>query len=302
MHEKVLREIRKRPDLIYVDHLQMSQFVPNPRPCPVLLDEHNVEWRIIQRYSATESSLPFRLFAALEWRRLRDYELSACEAADLVFTVTRDDKDTLVAHGIPPEKIVSLPVGVDTNYFTPVRSRPGDRKILTFGTMSWPPNADSVAWFVKAVYPLVKRQIADVHFAAVGANPPPRLSALSRRDPTIDIPGFVEDIRTAAPGTAAFVVPLRIGSGMRVKIVDAMAMALPVVTTSVGCEGIALQPGTHALVADDPREFAEHVVSLLLHYPKRQRLGLAGRELVERSYSWPSILQRLDEALTNIQS
>jgi len=298
MYAKVRNLLDNQPDLIYVDHLQMFQFVPDPPPCPVVLDDHNIEWRIIERF-ASAGAAPFRrLFASLEWRKLRSYELDACRRAGLVFTVTPQDKSVLVSSGIPEQKIVSLPVGVDVDSFTPVRSTADDRKVLTFGTMSWPPNVDAVTYFVRAIYPLVKRQVSDVRFTVIGANPPREIRALEDQDRSINIAGFVEDIQAAAQGAAAFVAPLRIGSGIRVKILDAMAMGLPVVTTSVGCEGILLQPGEHALVTDAPGEFADAVVHLLLDPRERLCLGSAGRKLVESLYSWPPILHRLDQALS----
>ena len=302
MHAKVRNLPNGKPDLIYVDHLQMFQFVPDPPPCPVILDDHNIEWRIIERFASAGTPLLQRLFASLEWRRLREYELDACRRADQVFTVTSEDKSVLVSHGVSPEKVVPLPVGVDVDSFRPVRSTGEDRKVLTFGTMSWPPNADSVTYFVGAVYPLIRRKVRGVQFTVVGANPPPKIKALGERDPSINVTGFVDDIQTAAQGAAAFVAPLRIGSGMRVKILDAMAMELPVVTTSVGCEGILLRPGEHALVADAPGEFADAVVHLLLNPNERVRLGSAGRNLVKSLYSWPPILRQLDQALSRFST
>ena len=298
MHAKAQKLLNRRPDLIYVDHLQMFQFVPDPLPCPIVLDDHNIEWRIVERFASAGGPPLQRLFASLEWHKLRSYELDASRKADLVFTVTAQDKDVLVASGISPEKIAALPVGVDTERFKPIRLAADDKKVLTFGTMSWPPNADAVAYFVKAVYPLVKGRVHDVRFSIVGANPPREIKALAERDRTISVTGFVDDIQAAAQGTAAFVVPLRIGSGIRVKILDAMAMGLPVVTTSVGCEGILLRPGEHAFVADTPGEFANAVVHLLLNPDERMRLGSAGRNLVASHYSWPPILHQLDQALS----
>jgi len=298
MRAKTLDLLKDKPDLIYADHLQMFQFVPRPAPCPVLLDDHNVEWRIIERFASTGASRVQRLFAALEWGKLRAYELDACRRAALVLTVTPQDKDVLVSNGISAEKVFPLPVGVDTDWLKPIQLAAESKKVLMLGTMSWPPNADAVTYFVKAIYPLIKGEIPEVRFAVVGANPPRAIRALGRLDSSIEIAGYVEDIRAAVESIGVFVVPLRIGSGMRVKILDAMALGLPIVTTSIGCEGILLTPGEHALVADNPAEFANAVVRLLRNYDERVRLGSAGRGLVEKLYSWPSILDRLDRILS----
>jgi len=301
MQAKVLDFLKRGHDVIYVDHLQMYQFVPHPAPCPVLLDDHNVEWRIIERFSSSGTPLAQRLFASIEWRKLRRYELHACRAADLVLTVTPQDRDILVSNGVSHEKVFPLPVGVDTEYFTPVRLTAEARKVLTFGTMTWPPNADAVVYFSKAIYPLIKRKMPDIRFSLVGADPPPEVRALAARDKSIEVAGYVDDIRAAAEDTAVFVVPLRIGSGMRVKILDAMALGLPVVTTSIGCEGISLRPGEHALVADTPEDFADAVLHLLGSRRERMRLGSAGRSLVENLYSWGPILHQLDDILSRLR-
>lgn len=297
MEAEVLARLKGPPDLIYADHLQMAQYVPAAAPCPVLLDEHNVEWRIIERFASRGVSLPRRLFASVEWRKLRSYELSACQRADFVLTVTAHDRDVLAEHGIPDGKITPLPVGVDTEYFRPARGRKDSRHILFFGAMSWPPNADAVSHFVERIYPLVKREVPDARLTVLGANPPPEIRSLAERDSSIAVTGFVDDIRPYCEDACVFVVPLRIGSGMRVKILDAMALGLPVVTTSVGCEGISLRHGEHALVADDPREFAESVVRLIRDDEIRSKLASQGRRLVEECYSWPPILSRLDRVL-----
>lgn len=301
MRFKVNEAMKRRPDLLYVDHLQMFQYVPRPHLCPVVLDSHNVEWRIIQRFACTDVSLPMRVFASVEWRKLRAYEINACLEADMVFTVTDKDRNVLISNGVGENKTVSLPIGVRAEDIAPLELGISDKKVTTFGAMSWPPNADSVLYFAKLIHPLVIRRVPDSKFLIIGKNPPRSIKALPKKDATIEVYGYVEDLRSAVQGTAVFIVPLRVGSGMRVKILDAMAMGLPVVTTTVGCEGIDLEPGKHALVADDPLEFADAVAYLLDSYEARVCLGIAGRNLVERRYSWPPILERLEEALFSIE-
>lgn len=295
-----VREVLHDHDLIYVDHLQMSQFVPSNVPCPVVLDEHNVEWRIIRRFAVAGTPLLQRLLSALEWRKLRAYELSACRKADLVLTVTPNDRNILVNSGISADKVDSLPIGVDVDQVRPVSLDPESKSILSFGTMSWPPNVDAIRHFVREIYPLIKGNVPDVRFTVVGSKPPPEIKALEK-DPSIKVTGFVGDTRPYAEAAAVFVVPLRIGSGMRVKILDAMALGLPVVSTSVGCEGISLQPGRHALIADSPAKFADCVAKLIGNPHMRETIGSAGRSLVESHYAWQPILERLDAVLSRFE-
>ncbi len=300
MKSRVLDHLRRKPDLIYVDHLQMLQYVPRSVSCPILLDEHNVEWRIVERFAEFDASPLRRRFAAMEWPKLRRFELDACRSARAVVTVTEHDRAILQEHGVSAEKLTALPIGVDTSYFTPLPRSRDSQRILTFGTMSWPPNIDAVQWFHREVYPYIRRRVPQAGFTIVGANPPPVIRQLPESDPSVTVTGYVDDIREASLGAAVFVVPLRIGSGMRVKILDAMAMAIPVVSTSVGCEGISVHPGRDIVVADDPQAFADGVVSLLKDRARCAEIGSAGRRLVEAEYSWPAILTRLDDLLSRI--
>ncbi|MHB0913149.1 MAG: glycosyltransferase family 4 protein [Armatimonadota bacterium] len=288
--QRVVDSLLPGQDLVYVDHLQMFQFVPQPAPCPVLLDEHNVEWRIIERFAHTGNPA-VRLFARIEWPKLQRYELAACRAANVVLTVSEEDRKTLLGAGVPGERVHALPIGVERE---PVPLDPGSRTIVTFGQMAWPPNADAVTWFARTIFPRVRAAVPDARFLVIGANPPPIAG------PGIEVAGFVPDLRAAVAGAALFVAPLRVGSGMRVKIVDAMALGLPTVTTSVGCEGIPLTPGEHALVADIPEEFAKGIVRLLRDPKERERLAGSARAFVAERYSWGPILTRLDSLLAEV--
>lgn len=300
MRRKVLDYLNPMPDLVYVDHLQMFQYVPRGIQCPVLLDEHNVEWRIIERFAQCDASCARRRFASAEWPKLRGFELYACSSADAILTVTEHDRRILCDHGVPEEKLSALPIGVDTGYFMPIRTDPESARILSFGTMSWPPNIDAVEWFCRDIYPHIRRDVPGTRFSIVGACPPASIRDLPERDPSVEVTGYVDDIRAASVGAALFVVPLRIGSGMRVKILDAMAMGLPVLSTSVGCEGISVHPGRDIVIADEPSEFARAAIHLLRNPSEREKIGAAGRRLVEAEYSWPAILARLDSVLSTL--
>jgi len=300
MHQLVSRGILRLPGLIYADHLQMFQYVPVNPPCPVLLDEHNVEWRIIERMAGAGTRWAERRFAALEWPKLRAWELGACRRADMVLSVTEGDRGILVENGVPAESVKALPIGVDTDFFLPVPLKRDSSTILSFGTMSWPPNVDAVLYFVRNIYPLIRARVPEVRFKIVGANPPDEVRSLALADSSIEVTGFVEDIRSAAEDAAAFVVPLRIGSGMRVKILSAMAMGLPIVTTPVGCEGICLRHREQAHIAESPQDFADSVVELLGNWDARVKLGISARLMAEEVYSWPPILARLDEVLAHL--
>ncbi|MDO8589388.1 MAG: glycosyltransferase family 4 protein [Armatimonadota bacterium] len=294
MREEVNRTLAAEAfDLIYVDHLQMFQYVKGLEGQPRLLDEHNLEWRIIQRIATVKPHGPHKWFAALEWRKLRKYELAACAECDAVATVTEHDKSSLEAENPRLRNVACVPIGVDPAEFRAVDPEPESTTILSVATMSWPPNVDSIQHFCSDIYPLVKERVPEARLVIAGKRPPASIQRLEA-DPSISVPGFVNDIHEVARNSAVFIVPLRSGSGMRVKILNAMAMGLPVVSTSVGCEGIEVTHGKNALLADTAEEFARSVAQLLEDREKRFEIGAAGRKFVVENYSWEVIYPRLD--------
>jgi glycosyltransferase involved in cell wall biosynthesis len=166
--------------------------------------------------------------------------------------------------------------------------------------MSWPPNIDASLYFVREVYPLIKSREPQARLVLAGSRPPASVTSLPERDPSIEVPGFVDDMHSLAAEAAVFIVPLRSGSGMRVKILNAMAMGLPVVSTSVGCEGIPAVDGRDALIADTAQDLAQAVTSLLASPNLRFRIAANGRKFVEENFDWQAIFPRLDETLEEL--
>ena len=282
---------------IHVDHLQMAQFVPRdiPSGIPVVLDQHNVEHRIPKRLSETLGANPvMRWYAGIEWRKLRDFELAAMRRADLTLAVSDEDRAAFVA--LAPDitpKVVTVPIGVDTDYFA-VANRGADASdLLSIGTMYWPPNVDAVQWFVSDVLPLVREEKPDARLMVVGAKPTDAIIALGQRGSGVVVTGTVPDVRPFADTCGVFVVPLRSGSGMRVKILNALSMGLPVVSTTVGAEGIAVTHGENILLADTPRAFADAVLRVLNDRAFAERLGANGRRLMEAQYGWNAVGRQL---------
>jgi glycosyltransferase involved in cell wall biosynthesis len=242
---------------VHVDHLQMMQFVPlSGDPLlvgiRVILDQHNIEHHILQRITQVGQGIPPLVRCAARWDlpRLRRFEKSACLRADRVLAVSTKDADAirdLLGGEDAGGKVAVTPIGVDADYFAPVTSR-GDRHlpgpILSVGTMYWPPNVDAVKWFCESILPLVRQDYPDALFQIVGARPTQSVSALASAQPdVVTVTGTVPDVRPYMAVCGVFVVPLRVGSGMRVKILNAMAMGLPIVSTKLGAEGITVTQG-----------------------------------------------------------
>jgi glycosyltransferase involved in cell wall biosynthesis len=167
--------------------------------------------------------------------------------------------------------------------------------LLFFGTLSYGPNADGLVWFCEQVLPRVRQSKPDVRLEVVGLDPPPRVTALGRL-PGVQVTGFVPDIRPKLWSATMCVVPLLAGGGTRLKILEALAAGCPVISTTVGAEGLELMDGKHLLIADDPEEFARDVVALLESDALRHRLADAGRRAVAEKYDWQEIAPRLEAA------
>ncbi len=296
-------------DVVHIDHLQMAQFVPNGGRTVTLLDEHNVEWRIIERVARSESGMAKRIVAAVEWRKLREFEAAACRDADYVLTVTKEDSNALSAlekdgsDSCQPCKIYTIPIGVDTRYFEYSWQPDPEPRSVFVGTMYWPPNVDCVTRYCRDILPLIRRRAPSLEFDIVGLRPTAAVVELGRHAPGVHVSGSVEDVRPYMSRSRVFVVPLHAGSGMRVKILNAMAVGAPVVTTSVGCEGIEglvtvrkpvqSNPNREAniWVADSPEDFAEAVVTLAGDEDLAAGLSRNGRKLMVEKYDWGIIRQ-----------
>jgi glycosyltransferase involved in cell wall biosynthesis len=258
-----------------------------------VLDEHNAVWTIVQRAATWERWGPKRLLAELEWRKLRAYEGTLCRRFDHVTVVSDQDARALNAAAGTELHLDLIPIAVDTRElaFTPRSERA--RGVLSVATMFYPPNVEGISWFAREVFPTVRRAVPEVAFHAVGARPPAHIRRLATSGSGIEVPGYVADVEPFFERSAVLVVPLHSGSGMRVKILEAFARGIPVVSTTVGVEGIEAQPGEHLLVADRPEDFAAAVIRLLQHPDEAARLARAGRALVEAKYDWRTALAPL---------
>ncbi len=278
-------------DLCVADFLSATPNLPAPYPVPVALFEHNVEHMIWRRLAHTVPAWQ-RPPVELEWRKVRRAEARAVARATLTIAVSEDDRARLasVAPGAP---VRSVATGVDTEYFTASREPEGSPHLAFVGTMDWYPNEDAVAHFLDAVWPEIRREVPEATFAIVGRNPSERLRSEAARA-GVEVTGTVDDVRPHLARAAVVVVPLRVGGGTRLKILEALAMAKPVVSTTIGAEGLPLTPGTHFLQADAPSDFAAAVVGLLRDAPRRRELGEAGRRLVEERHGWPGVAREFE--------
>ena len=273
-------------DLCVADFLFAAASVPM-RQVPTVLFEHNVEYLIWKRLHDLETVRWKRALLDIEWRKLRAREAAACRRATLTVAVSEHDSRRL-SEIAPDARVTWVPTGVDTEYFAPRQTAERPFHIVFSGSMDWHPNEDAVRYFLADILPRIRAEIPDVSFSVVGRNPTASLRAMAESAGAA-VTGTLDDIRPEIADAALCVVPLRAGSGTRLKIFEAMAMGKAVVSTTLGAEGLAIESGRHFVCADGDVAFADAVIALLRDPARRRRIAAAGRTLVEDRYSWAQV-------------
>ncbi len=264
----------------------------------LVFDDHNAEYLLQQRAFATDLRRPRRwpqaAYSCIQWLRLRRFERQVCRRADAVLAVSEMDARA-IRRLAPDVEPMAIPNGVDTQgYRTDLAdSLSLQHPNLVFtGKMDFRPNVDAMRWFHGQVWPEIRRRVPEVHLYIVGKAPHPEVQRLAA-DPAITVTGYVPDILPYFGGADVYIVPLRVGGGTRLKVLEALATGLPMVSTRLGAEGIELVDGQHALLADTPEAFAEAAVRLLGDAALRQRLSQQARACAEERYDWRKIVPRL---------
>jgi len=269
----------------YLAHLSVRQAPAGILPPAVVVDAHEIAHDMVRQFARSRRSLGRTLYAGLNWRKLRREELAAFRTADGVAVCSTADQQRLL-RDVPSARTAVVPNAADVERYRP---RPEDptpdgRTVLFFGLLSTLPNIDGVRWLVREIWPRIATERPDARLKILGKGAPAEVQALA--GPGIEVVGFVEDLRPHLAEAAAIAVPLRLGGGTRLKIVEAMAMARPIVSTTLGAEGIEAAPGRDLMIADDPQGFAAAVVRLLQDPAAGARMGGAARRLSEERYSW----------------
>jgi glycosyltransferase involved in cell wall biosynthesis len=279
-------------DLIVCDFLTPSVNMPERRPCPALLFQHNVEAAIWERHTQVASNQVVKAYLREQWRRTRAFERSQCRRFDHVVAVSPRDAEVFRdQYGVMA--VSEIPTGVDTQYFRPMgRVVPEPFDLVFTGSMDWLPNEDAIVHFAEAILPRVREVVPAVTLTVVGRNPPPRVAALGHRDPAVRVTGSVPDVRPYIERAALFIVPLRIAGGTRLKIYEAMAMEKPVVSTSVGAEGLPVRDGEDIVLADTPGAFAAAVIRLLADRACADALGRRAADVVRTEFGWTRVAER----------
>jgi glycosyltransferase involved in cell wall biosynthesis len=277
----------------YLGHLRLRQAPPGDRPPPLVVDSHEIAWDLARQFARTGGSMGRRLYAGANWRKLRREELATYRDADGVCLCSAADERRLLDE-VPGARSVVIPNAADVEYYQPRPSDPlpDGRTVVYFGLLSTVPNVDAVVHFIREIWPLVSDRHPEARFKVIGGRPPPALQALA--GPRVEFTGFVEDLRPHLASAAAVVVPLRLGGGTRLKIVEAMAMGKAIVSTSLGAEGIEAVAGRDLLIEDQPAAFAEAVHRLLADPGLAKKIGQSARNLAVERYAWSAAARTLE--------
>lgn len=282
-------------DVVVSDFLVSAVNLPERLPRPSLLFQHNVEAEIWRRHAQNRRDLASRTFFRGQWRRMEAFERRACRAFDGVVAVSENDR-ALMRQRYALDHVEAVATGVDTDFFRPSGARAVRPRTLVFtGSMDWMPNDDAIRWFVTDILPLIEARVRDVRLVVVGRSPSGALAELARRRGNVVVTGRVADVRPYVEEARCFVVPVRIGGGTRLKIFEAMAMEKPVVSTTVGAEGLPLVPGTDLLISDDPESFAASVVAVLENDRLADDLGARAARTVRERFGWDAVARQFSE-------
>jgi sugar transferase (PEP-CTERM/EpsH1 system associated) len=292
MLRKIVELERKNAfDLLVCDFLAPAGNVPRTLNMPVVLFQHNVEAMIWKRHYEVQTNRVKKAYLYGQWQKMRRFEKEMCRRFDSVIAVSADDRDQMKRE-YGAEAVFDVPTGVDVEFFRPSGAVQAEKHGIVFtGSMDWLPNEDAIRYFMREIMPLIKNKVPDATLTVVGRNPPPALVDLSKEDPSLVITGRVDDVRPYIENAAVYIVPLRIGGGTRLKIFEAMAMEKPVVSTTVGAEGLPLTHGVELLLADAPETFADAVVKLFGDSQYATELGQRAAAVVRENHGWRPVTE-----------
>jgi polysaccharide biosynthesis protein PslH len=293
MRKEILRlSGQKKLDVLVCDFLQPSVNVPFEVNLPTVLFQHNVEAMIWKRHYEVQSNPLKKLYLHGQWSKSFAYERDACRRFDRVVAVSEEDR-LRMERDYQLSGVEDVPTGVDTEYFRPSGGLKREPHNLVFtGSMDWLPNEDAIQYFTKEILPRVRQRVPGASLTVVGRNPYSSLVELSKRDPHIVVTGRVEDVRPYMERASLYIVPIRIGGGTRLKIYEAMAMEKPMVSTTIGAEGLPVTNGEELLLADEAESFADAVVRVLEDEAFAKELGSRAARVVRERFGWDKVSER----------
>ena len=294
--ERLVSSLRNkhRFDAVVCDFLTPAPNIADLSGC--VLFEHNVETAIWQRHLEHAAGPLRRLYFGLQARRMAALERRVCRQVKHIIAVSEIDA-ALIRSWFDASHVTVVPTGVDLDFFAPPPGSSPAADLVFVGSMDWMPNIDGVSYFVREVLPLIRRRYPSCTLVIAGRNPAPEIRAMAAHDPRIRVTGTVDDIRPFLWGSSVSIVPLRVGGGTRLKIYESMAARVPLVSTSVGAEGLDVRSPDHFLLADSPETFAQACLELLDSPTRRSQLAQSAWHSITSRFSWQHIASRFEQVL-----
>ncbi|SYZ73062.1 putative Glycosyl transferase group 1 [Candidatus Zixiibacteriota bacterium] len=294
LHEMIARE---RPDIIICEWTPYAIFVRDIFGPKKVIVAHNIEHRIWRRYYENEANFLKKWYIARQMGKVERFEKESFSAVDGATAVSEIEAEQI--RGINPACIVAVvDNGVDPEYYN-LPDVPENKNLVFVGSMNWRPNQDAINYFVHDIFPLIREKDKKITVTFVGQDPPEVIRKLGRL-PGISVADNVTDVRPYVQNAAVSIVPLRIGGGSRLKILEAFAMRKAVVSTTVGAEGLEVANEKHLLLADTAKSFAEAILRLMNDSELRRNLGESGRQLAVEKYSWDILAEKLQRFLDKL--
>ncbi|KPL81043.1 hypothetical protein ADN00_00450 [Ornatilinea apprima] len=305
-------------DILHADQLTMAQFFTMPvgdsdggsnvdSPKRVF-DAHNATWKILER-AADESKAPMKWFYQDEMRRLQQFERKIITDFDHTFTVSEIDKRSFLELSDNPQaispKITPIPIGINSrSYERATNGSPSTpNQIVTLGSLNYPPNADGIRWFIREVYPFVLQKKTDAFLWVIGKNPPSDFFEYEKEySDHLKVTGYVDDLDSYFNQAALAVVPVKVGGGMRVRILECFARNVPVITTTIGAEGIEVSDGDNIFIEDEEEKFAQRIIDVLGNEPLRHKVVGNAKDLLLKKYDWSVVLRELERVYCDLVS
>lgn len=281
-----------RFDIVHFDTISLAEYRHNVTGRATVLNHHNIESHLLQRRIDFEQNPLKRFYYGLEARKLEHYEQTVCGRFDTNFTVSSLDGERLLTIA-PDAQFDVIANGVDTDYFTAVEEEPVPGSVIMVSGMNWFPNRDAVLYMCDEIWPRLIQEIPGISWTVVGASPPQRVRDLAASDQRVNVTGFVDDVRPYMRKAETYLCPMRDGGGTRVKLLDALSMGMPIVATTMACEGVDITPEKNVLIADSPEDFVAQIKRIRVDPALRDRLRLEARTFAEQNYAWPVIGAKL---------
>jgi len=280
---------------LHFDSIDLALYTPAARKFRKVLNHHNCESALTYRQAQKEGNLIHKKYLFMQAAKLSRTERAFCPQFDVNLVVSEQDRQLFQAIQ-PSARYHLVENGVDTSHFLPRNEEPEAHSVIFNALLGWGPNISAMNFLVRNVWPQVEERFPDARLYLAGKDPPEQVLRWPKEDASIIVVPNPEDMRPWIARAAVCVCPILEGGGTRLKVLDAMAMGKPVVSTTIGCEGLRVTHGRDILVADTADDFAARLVELFESEDLRRRLGAAGRSLVEREYCWERIGQQLEQA------